>query len=120
MPVHYSPKLGALSLVRWRGTVIQSVSQSHIFWLLQSFHISFILMMDYHKEWMITLPWSAVQPPLALATFFLVFYGGNCYNRFFQLHGHCVGLGGSLMEWVSDVKLHFKGQPVSFRQAHLV
>ena len=45
-------------------------------------------------------------PRRALAQFFLVFYGGQCYTRFFVMYGHCVGIAGCVMCWVALIKLH--------------
>eukprot|EP00966_Prymnesium_polylepis_P320379 7376758-Prymnesium_polylepis.1 len=53
------------------------------------------------------LEWSSFQPVLSLATFFLVFYAGSCYARFYQLHYDCIGILGAMLDWTSDVKLHF-------------
>ena len=32
--------------------------------------------------------------------------GCRCYARFFNMYGHCVGIGGATMQWVALVKLH--------------
>ena len=44
--------------------------------------------------------WTAALMPSSLVTFLLVFYCGNCYARYFELLGHCIGLGGAMQEAV--------------------
>ena len=44
---------------------------------------------------------------MSLLTFFLVFYGNNCYARYYELHGHCIGLGRSMGLWAQLVRQHF-------------
>ena len=44
--------------------------------------------------------------PTSFLVFFLVFYGSQCYQRFFEMYSHCVGIGGATMQWVALVKLH--------------
>jgi len=46
-----------------------------------------------------------------LFAFFLLFYQNQCYARFYALYGHCVGLGGGLMEWTSLIKQHMPDDP---------
>lgn len=55
------------------------------------------------------LPWSTAVVGLTLLFFFIVFYGNASYGRFYQLYGHCVGIGGTTMEWVALVKQHSAG-----------
>jgi predicted membrane chloride channel (bestrophin family) len=50
------------------------------------------------------LPWSAAVVGLTLLFFFIVFYGNSSYQRFYQLYGHTVGIGGTTMEWVCLVR----------------
>ena len=39
-----------------------------------------------------------------------VFYGSQCYNRFFDMYMHCVGISGAIMCWTTLVKLHLHDQ----------
>ena len=52
------------------------------------------------------LHWSTALVGLPLLFFFIVFYNNNSYARFYQLYGHCVGLGAKTMEWTALVKQH--------------
>ena len=65
MTVLYSPKDGVNALMRWRGTVLYSVTQSTIFWILQACHLGIIGMVNVNKEAMFILEWKVVQPPLS-------------------------------------------------------
>ena len=55
------------------------------------------------------LRWPPAVVGLTLLFFFIVFYGNSSYQRFYTLYGHCVGIGGTTMEWVSLVKAHSVG-----------
>lgn len=56
--------------------------------------------------------WNPAYPlinvPASMMIFFLVFYSGQCYQRYFQLYDHCVGIAGAFMCWVCLVKTHLK------------
>eukprot|EP00966_Prymnesium_polylepis_P183908 4262867-Prymnesium_polylepis.1 len=104
--------MGALALLHFRSTVFQSVLSSSIFWFVMLLHGVFLYCDKYYLEYMPELSWSSVQPPISLATFFLVFYAGNCYSRFYELHGRCISILGAILDWTSDVKLYFPGKPV--------
>ena len=47
------------------------------------------------KEGLPELDWQAALVPTSLLTFFVVFYVSNCYARFYELFGCCVGISGS-------------------------
>lgn len=55
------------------------------------------------------LDWDAVQLPASLLVFFLVFYGSNCYNRFYQLWALCIELMRLVLEFVARINLVFPG-----------
>ena len=57
------------------------------------------------------LDWRAAIVGLTLLFFFIVFYGNASYARFYHLYGHCVGIGGTTMEWVALIKAHSGGLP---------
>ena len=105
MTIHYQPKLGVAALRRFKSTVLHSTLLSFTFWSLLVLHALFMYLNEYYE--MRELEWSSVQPLLSLATFFLVFYTGECYSRFYQLHYDCIGILGAMLDWTSDVKLHF-------------
>jgi hypothetical protein len=105
MTVPYHPKLGVVALLRFKSTILQSTLQSFTFWCLMILHALCLYLNENYDMW--ELEWSSFQPVLSLATFFLVFYAGSCYARFYQLHYDCIGILGAMLDWTSDVKLHF-------------
>ena len=52
------------------------------------------------------LQWSQVAVITSLLTFFIVFYGSQCYSRLQSFFASCVGLGGTAMNWVGLVRNH--------------
>ena len=110
MTIYYETG-SALLLFSWRGTAVKGIMANSLeFWALQGIHLMLIANMRLSKDslhpWL-DVDWSLVGIVLPLTSFFLVFYASTCYSRFVTLHAHCVGMGGALMEWVADVKLHF-------------
>jgi hypothetical protein len=92
------------------------VLQSGIFWILLGIHGIELLLhrLQVDGERLVDFPtmsFPAVGIVTGLLTFFLVFYGSQSYGRFNTFYGHCVGLGGSCMNWVALVKLHFPDNP---------
>mmetsp|Transcript_12800 Transcript_12800/g.33547 ORF Transcript_12800/g.33547 Transcript_12800/m.33547 type:complete len:454 (-) Transcript_12800:254-1615(-) len=108
MTIHYNPK-NPTALFTFRGTVVQTVARSYLWWCLFTIHCILVYLRETHPEYMEGwgLNWAAAQPTLSLATFFLVFYAGNCYSRFFEFHNHSVAMFGIVMEWAADTKLYF-------------
>ena len=110
-------------LLRWNGTVLHGAVLGPMFWLSNLLHVAMLILSgkipiyipsnssDTDAEW---VPWDAMEIPaldwraavisLSLLFFFIVFYGNSSYQRFFQLYGHTVGIGGTTMEWVYMVK----------------
>ena len=39
-------------------------------------------------------------------SFFLVFYGSDCFSRMNMYYDHCMGIGACTLEWAALVKLH--------------
>ena len=121
------------TLLSWRGTMLPLVLARPVFWVLLAIHAALLALAniqhvkldanhtaimaldDYGNPYRVMahtfeLPkmnWSAVGTVTALLTFFLVFYGSQSYGRLNTLYGHCVGLGGTLMNWVGLVKVSF-------------
>jgi hypothetical protein len=101
-------------LFRWRHTVLPMVLSDPIFWMLMAFHM-YVLdkqqqMLD-EGDSLPKLDWKASTLLSSLLTFFVVFYGGNCYNRYYQFYGACTGLVGAMGEWAYLIRAHFDAQP---------
>ena len=109
------PKL----FLRWNGTIFHGVMTTPMFWIVNSIYGLFVAMpyiVDYHREQQYgpgnfepftftKLDWGVSTMGLGLLFFFIVFYNNNSYQRFYALYGHCVGIGGTTMEWVGLVRL---------------
>merc|ERR1719269_291960 len=82
-------------LMRWRGTILPSVLVRPVIWLLMIFHTTmlYLHMMRDDIE-MPTLPWKLTALPTSLLVFFLVFYSGNCFTRYYTFYSKCTGMGG--------------------------
>lgn len=39
--------------------------------------------------------------------FFLVYYGGQCYTRYFNMYNSCMGMSGSVQCWVGLCRVYF-------------
>lgn len=134
-------------LLRWRGTILHGAIMGPMFWLTLTSHVALLILGGRIRipsssktvsvspfqngtrgsegagsdAWeafdLPTLPWSSAVVGLTLLFFFTVFYGNASYARFYQLYGHCVGIGGTTMEWVSLVKAHSMGLAESARVA---
>ena len=93
-----------------RGTVFYIVLQSPMFWMLAVIHAALLLTQQYlaaNGSGLVPVDWKVATGSLSLLTFFLVFYSGNCYARYYQLHAHCVGINGGVMVWASHINAHF-------------
>jgi len=101
-----------------RGTVFYIVLQSPMFWLLTVVHASLLVTEKYlaaNGSGLVPVDWKVATGSLSLLTFFLVFYSGNCYARYYQLHAHCVGINGGVMVWSSLINAHFGHQGPHFK-----
>jgi len=112
------------TLCKCRGTMVPMVGKSPIFWLLLLVHAVLLVIVHLEEEEEVQgvivktkrfqLPpmnYSAVGTVTALLTFFLVFYGSQSYSRLNMFFGHCVGIGGNVMNWVCLVRNHFPADP---------
>lgn len=52
---------------------------------------------------------------MGLLTFFVIFYGNHCYARYFELFGHCIGIGRTLNVWAYLVKHSFSHRTPGLR-----
>lgn len=59
------------------------------------------------------MPISVSKFAIPLVFFFTVFYNANCYTRYYTLYGHCVGMGGQIMEWTAIAKSNCPDDPIA-------
>ena len=99
--------------------MLPMVASDPIFWLLTSVHVVLLIVQRHllttGGPGLPVLEWEAAILPVSLLTFFVVFYMGNCYTRFYQLFGCCVAMGGTMHEWVYLVKAHFRNESANMR-----
>ena len=98
-------------ITRWRHTLLPMVVEDPLFWFLITSHVVLLIwqrsLVLAGSEGLAPLNWEAALVPTSLLTFFVVFYVSNCYARFFQLFGCCVGIAGCMAEWAYLVRTHF-------------
>ena len=100
-------------LLRWRGTIMPAVLCKPVMWLLMLAHVAFLyLHMRRDDIEMPVLPWKLTAVPTSLLTFFLVFYSGNCFQRYYMFYGKCTGMAGCIMCWCGLLRVYFpKAKP---------
>jgi len=98
-------------LCRWKSTLLPMVATDPLFWFLLVTHVGLLMkqraLLHEGEPGLPTLEWKAALVPTSLLTFFVVFYVSNCYERFFQLFGCCVRIGGCMTEWAYLLRTHF-------------
>jgi len=95
-------------LLKWRGTIMPMVLTRPVIWILVSLHYSFLyLHLERPDIVMPKLEWKVVGVPSSLLTFFLVFYSGNCFTRYYALYGKFTGMAGAMMNWVGLCRVFF-------------
>ena len=96
--VYDASELNEISvLMRWRGTIMAMVLTRPVIWILVGIHYFFLhLHLEREDIELPMLPWSIVGVPTSLLTFFLVFYSGNCFARYYALYGKCMSMNGAV------------------------
>jgi prepilin signal peptidase PulO-like enzyme (type II secretory pathway) len=95
-------------MLRWRGTILPDVLCRPAIWVLMFAHIAFFFLHVHHTEvTMPPLPWKVVSVPTSLLTFFIVFYSGNCFSRYYALYSHCSGMSSAVMVFAGLLRVHF-------------
>lgn len=100
--------------LRFKHTVLPMVTSDPVFWGLIALHVYILRKQRELLEQGDSLPeldWKASSMLWSLLTFFVVFYGGHCYNRFYVFYGACTGLKGVIGEWAYLIRSHFDGSP---------
>lgn len=128
------------TLLKFQGTMLPMVLTKPIFYFLMVTHVIFLIVGNVPALWkpeyqhvacpntnvvrcsyLPTLEWTPVTVVTTLLTFFIVFYGNQCYGRMQMFYGHCVGLGGTCMNWACLVRNHFPDEPnVQWNAARLM
>lgn len=117
-------------LIRYRGTILAGTIWGPVFWATNLVHLGLLFLCgripigqmvpstnvstpdawEWQPFWqgyeLPEVPSSVAFVGFPLLFFFIVFYNNNSYQRFYALYGHCVGMGGRIMEWTALVKLH--------------
>ena len=98
------------TIFAWNGTIVKEVLTSGAFWFFLMLHIS-LLVFHETSPWLwdslgLDLDWKSTGAITSLLTFFIVFYGTQCYSRYMMFYGHCVGLIGLCQEWSALAKVY--------------
>lgn len=110
MTISYEPQdFNELTVFfRWRGSILPSVLCKPAIWLMLFAHTSFYYLHMYRADIRVPeLPWKLMIPPTALLTFFLVFYSGQCFTRYYQLYAKCTGMASCITEITGLLRVHF-------------
>jgi predicted membrane chloride channel (bestrophin family) len=110
MTIHYNAgEMNELSvLFKWRGTIMPMVLGRPVIWLLIALHCGLLYVHRRREDIELPkLPWKVVAVPQALLTFFVVFFSGSCYSRYYTLYTKCTGVAGALMCWVGLLRVFF-------------
>ena len=93
------------TIFSWKGTIIPMVVTRPIFWIQLVLHL-ILAYIDFSDRFDLPeLAWTTLTIPTSLVVFFIVFYAGQSYARFFGLYDNCIGIGGGIMCWVAMVKV---------------
>ena len=101
--VKYDPKEPPVAIfARFRGTILPLVFSSQIFYGLLAVHVVLLTI----NFWIVPLqPMDTeivVGLPATMLLFLVVFYNGNCYDRYFELWGHTCGVFSIVHAWVQQ------------------
>jgi len=97
---------------RWRGTVLPAVLCRPPIYALVGLHALFLYLHKYLElDLGMIVKDGGVDDISKVSTtfliFFLVYYGGNCYNRYFSMYSACMGMGGAVQCWVGLCRVYF-------------
>jgi len=97
---------------RWRGTVLPAVLCRPIIWVLLLIHCMLLYM---HMRLDLDLGMIVKSDPpddiskvsTTFLVFFLVYYGGNCYARYYSMYNSCMGMAADVQCWVGLARVYF-------------
>jgi len=102
MTVPYDPeKSSILILLAVRGTVVPMVLTRPLFWLLVSMETALLVLKDRYPDDYPDLQYGVIGPLVSLLSFFIVFYGNQCYTRFYKMYDLSKALVGCCQEWAT-------------------
>ena len=96
-------------MLSWKGTALPLVFKKPYYWLMVGLHVTMVVLEERvfpETDLFESVNGGVIAIPTSLLVFFIVFYASQCYNRFFTMFMHTVGIGGTSMVWVGLVKLH--------------
>lgn len=110
MTVEYAPEGVTVFnwMFQWRGTILLLVLQRPMIWLLTAIHCGFLYVkivehQDFGSLWVDADNATAVVA--SMLVFFSVFYGGNCYTRYFAFYAACMGMHGAIVQYAGLVRV---------------
>ena len=91
--------------LRWRGTVLPAVLCRPAIWVLLLIHCVLLYMrmrLDLDLGMIVKSdpPDDISKVSTTFLVFFLVYYGGNCYARYYSLYESCMGMAADVQCWV--------------------
>ena len=91
--------------LRWRGTVLPAVLCRPAIWVLLLIHCVLLYMrmrldLDLGMIVKSDSPDDISKVSTTFLVFFLVYYGGNCYARYYSLYESCMGMAADVQCWV--------------------
>lgn len=102
MTVPYDPEKSSIFiLLAVRGTVVPMVLTRPLFWLLVSMETALLVLKDRYPDDYPELQYGVIGPLVSLLSFFIVFYGNQCYTRFYKMYDLSKALVGCCQEWAT-------------------
>lgn len=97
---------------RWRGTVLPAVLCRAPIYALVAMHCIFLYL---HMRLGVDLGMIVKGPApddiskvgTVFLIFFLVYYGGNCYKRYYDMYNSCMNMAGDVQCWVGLSRVYF-------------
>jgi len=101
---------------RWRGTVMPAVLTRPPIWALLFVHCTLLYMhkeLGFNPGMIVQVPCPGCPPDdistvtTAFLVFFLVYYGGQCYARYYTMYNACMQMAGDVQCWVGLARVYF-------------
>ena len=95
---------------QWRGTVLPAVLCRPAIWVLLLIHCT-LLYVRMRLNLDLGMIVKDVDDISTVSTtflvFFLVYYGGNCYARYYTMYNSCMGMADDVQCWVGLARVYF-------------
>jgi len=105
------------AFLRWRGTAMRAVLGQPTIWILLLIHcVLLYLHMELGFDYgmivtpdidSVTFGNDASKVSTTLLVFFVVYYGGSCYGRYYELYDACMGMAADVQCWVGLTHVYF-------------